>query len=130
MPFALILAIALLVLLVVGGLRRRAEHPERPADPAREMFRPSEVVTQLPTEQAAGKAVADRSVDSRAAAGEVAAASAATAVSEVQPSEVGRPAAGEPTADSRLPAASLPRSWVKPSVLIFYRRSTSVLMER
>jgi membrane-associated phospholipid phosphatase len=39
MPVALILAIALLVLLVVGGLRQRAEHPERPADPARQIGR-------------------------------------------------------------------------------------------
>ena len=37
MPVALILAILLLLVLVVDGLRRRAGHPERPANPARQL---------------------------------------------------------------------------------------------
>jgi membrane-associated phospholipid phosphatase len=37
MPIALILAIGLLLVLVAGGLRRRKEHPERPADPLRQI---------------------------------------------------------------------------------------------
>ncbi len=34
MPIALILAILLLLALIVGGLRKRSGHPERPPDPA------------------------------------------------------------------------------------------------
>ena len=37
MPFALILAIVLLLVLVVDGLRRRKDRPERPANPLRQI---------------------------------------------------------------------------------------------
>jgi len=37
MPVALILVIVLLALLVAGGLRRRGDDPERPADPLRQL---------------------------------------------------------------------------------------------